>query len=1053
MDNKIRVYELAKQMNASSKRIIEILNEINIFPKGNMSTLEDEELKAFYSHTGYNPDKDKPQTQKPAEKPAASADGKAKAAAPQKTVGTVVKRIVRSASSDDYYTDADRDSKQNGKKPTRQSATASSGLRSGYVVRNDLDSMADTYAKVKPAQSEGSAQAKPAPSTADAPKIVRRVKKSDLEPKPETVTEKPVETPVEKVVEPPKSAEKTDAPATESIKEEKSVAAKEEPAAPAETHAEAAPAPVETPKTPVAPTTAPAAEEVATPVRKPSVSSEPRRGPVYISRGNPVEPRPRPGMGQRPDTRGGDRPQRPDGMNREGFNRGGGQQRFGNREGGAGGQGRFGGQNGGNRMGGRDNRGGRGPAIPQVDPALLAGQEPRRDYAGKMYDKNQEKNSRKDGKRDSSRPTNSGGKDKYREGRQFVGAKMGVSEIYSDDYHSSYDVESYGQKRSVKKKEKGSFKDYKPVTPVIAVLTNVKLPATMTVKEFAESIKKTSAEVIKKLMLMGVMATQNQVIDFDTAALIASEFNITAEQEVVITTEERLFDDSDEENDEGAVERPPVVVVMGHVDHGKTSLLDAIRSTSVTTGEAGGITQHIGAYMVKIKDRKITFLDTPGHEAFTAMRARGAQVTDVAIIVVAADDGVMPQTVEAINHAKAAKVSIVVAVNKIDKPAANLERVMTELAEHEIISEEWGGDIPFVPVSAKTGENIETLLETVLLSADILQLKANPERQAKGTIIEAKLDKNRGPVATLLVQRGTLRAGDAIVSGVTFGHIRTMTDDRGHAIKKAGPSTPVEITGLPEVPEAGEVFYAVEDEHLAKQLIEQRKDEMRAKALQATSKVSLETLNTFIEAGKMKDLNIIVKADVVGSVEAMKQSLLKLSNEEVRINIIHGAVGAINESDVTLADVSNAIIIGFNVRPGTNIAEHAKARGVDMKLYRVIYDAIDDVQDAIKGMLAPQFEEVIHGHASVRQTFKVSGVGTIAGAYVTDGSIVRNSDVRIVRDGIVVFEGKLASLKRFKDDAKEVQQNYECGLSFEGFNDIKEGDVVECYTMEEIKKG
>ncbi|MBR5280657.1 MAG: translation initiation factor IF-2 [Clostridia bacterium] len=630
---------------------------------------------------------------------------------------------------------------------------------------------------------------------------------------------------------------------------------------------------------------------------------------------------------------------------------------------------------------------------------------------------------------------------------------MGVSEIYSDDYHSSYDMESYGQKRSVKKKEKGSFKDYKPVAPVIAVLTNVTLPATMTVKEFAESIKKTSAEVIKKLMLLGVMATQNQVIDFDTAALIAAEFNITAEQEVVITKEERLFDDSDDSMDENAVERPPVVVVMGHVDHGKTSLLDAIRSTSVTTGEAGGITQHIGAYMVKIKDRKITFLDTPGHEAFTAMRARGAQVTDVAIIVVAADDGVMPQTVEAINHAKAAKVSIVVAVNKIDKPAANLERVMTELAEHEIISEDWGGDIPFVPVSAKTGENIETLLETVLLSADILQLKANPERQAKGTIIEAKLDKNRGPVATLLVQRGTLHPGDAIVSGVTFGHIRTMTDDRGHAIKKAGPSTPVEITGLPEVPEAGEVFYAVEDEHLAKQLIEQRKDELRAKALQATSKVSLETLNTFIEAGKMKDLNIIVKADVVGSVEAMKQSLLKLSNEEVRINILHGAVGAITESDVTLADVSNAIIIGFNVRPGTNIAEHAKARGVDMKLYRVIYDAIDDVQDAIKGMLAPQFEEVIHGHASVRQTFRVSGVGTIAGAYVTDGRIVRNSEVRIVRDGIVAFEGKLASLKRFKDDAKEVQQNYECGLSFEGFNDIKEGDVVECYTMEEIKKG
>lgn len=1035
MDSKMKVNELAKRINASNKRVIEILNEINIFPKSTMSTLDEEELKAFYAHTGYNPDKEKPQAPKAPEK--TSGEGSSKPAAAPKMTGTVIKRIVRSASSDDYYNnDAERDEKA-GKKNARQSAAASSGLRSGYAVRSEVNELSEVQGKAKPAAATETV-VKPVVATSDAPKIVRRVKKADLQPKTEEPVEVPVQEPAKAEVTPevkpeikpedkPEVTEKTVAVEEPKVEAPKMEAPKTETVAP-EVKEETTPQVV-------------AEEKPAEPVRKPSVSSEPRRGPVYISRGNPVEPRPRPGMGPRPEGRTGDRPQRPEGGNREGFNRDRGNAP------------RFGGQNGG-RMGGRDNRpgGGRGPVIPQVDPALLAGQEPRRDYAGKMYDKNQERNSKKDGKRDSSRPT-MGGKDKYREGRQFVGAKMGVSEIYSDDYHASYDMESYGQKRSVKKKEKGSFKDYKPVAPVIAVLTNVTLPATMTVKEFAESIKKTSAEVIKKLMLMGVMATQNQVIDFDTAALIASEFNITAEQEVVITTEERLFDDSDETMDENAVERPPVVVVMGHVDHGKTSLLDAIRSTSVTTGEAGGITQHIGAYMVKIKDRKITFLDTPGHEAFTAMRARGAQVTDVAIIVVAADDGVMPQTVEAINHAKAAKVSIVVAVNKIDKPAANLERVMTELAEHEIISEDWGGDIPFVPVSAKTGENIETLLETVLLSADILQLKANPERQAKGTIIEAKLDKNRGPVATLLVQRGTLHPGDAIVSGVTFGHIRTMTDDRGHAIKKAGPSTPVEITGLPEVPEAGEVFYAVEDEHLAKQLIEQRKDELRAKALQATSKVSLETLNTFIEAGKMKDLNIIVKADVVGSVEAMKQSLLKLSNEEVRINIIHGAVGAITESDVTLADVSNAIIIGFNVRPGVNIAEHAKARGVDMKLYRVIYDAIDDVQDAIKGMLAPQFEEVIHGHASVRQTFKVSGVGTIAGAYVTDGSIVRNSDVRIVRDGIVVFEGKLASLKRFKDDAKEVQQNYECGLSFEGFNDVKEGDVVECYTMEEIKKG
>ena len=549
------------------------------------------------------------------------------------------------------------------------------------------------------------------------------------------------------------------------------------------------------------------------------------------------------------------------------------------------------------------------------------------------------------------------------------------------------------------------------------------------------------------------MANQNQVIDFDTAALIANEFNITAEQEVVITDEDILFDDQEDlENDETSVERPPVVVVMGHVDHGKTSLLDAIRKTSVTTGEAGGITQHIGAYMVRINDRKITFLDTPGHEAFTAMRARGAQVTDVAILVVAADDGVMPQTVEAINHAKAANVSIVVAVNKIDKPGANVDRVMQELAEHEVVTEAWGGDVPFVPVSAKTGENIELLLETVLLSADILQLKASPERQAKGTIIEAKLDKNKGPVATLLVQRGTLKPGDAIVSGTTFGRIRTMTDDKGNAIKKAPPSTPVEITGLPEVPEAGELFYAVKDERVAKHLIDARKNEQREKTMQAHGKVSLDDLFAQIQEGNVKELNIIVKADVVGSVEAVKQSLLKLNTDEVRIKIVHGAVGAITESDVQLASVSNAIIIGFNVRPGTNVAENAEAEGVDIRLYRVIYDAIDDIKAAMAGMLEPKFEEHVIGHVEVRQTFKVSGVGTIAGGYVTSGKIVRNSEARIVRDGIVIFEGKLASLKRFKDDVKEVQQGFECGLSFEKFNDIKEGDVVECYVMEEVKR-
>lgn len=701
------------------------------------------------------------------------------------------------------------------------------------------------------------------------------------------------------------------------------------------------------------------------------------------------------------------------------------------------------------------------PLIPSMDPAAVS-QEVKRDYAGKMIGKQQERESdkfsKKDGRKETAKSAQSLQKDKYKSARKFVGEKIGVSEIYNDEYRVSYDVDHNVPKKGAKPKKDlmkkaREFVASQKTQPVIAVLTNVKLPESMTVKDFAERIKKSSADVIKKLMLMGVMANQNQVIDFDTAALIASEFNITAEQEVVITDEDILFDDQDDtENDETAVERPPVVVVMGHVDHGKTSLLDAIRKTSVTAGEAGGITQHIGAYMVRINDRKITFLDTPGHEAFTAMRARGAQVTDVAILVVAADDGVMPQTVEAINHAKAANVSIVVAVNKIDKPGANVDRVMQELAEHEVVAEAWGGDVPFVPVSAKTGENIELLLETVLLSADILQLKASPERQAKGTIIEAKLDKNKGPVATLLVQRGTLKPGDAIVSGTTFGRIRTMTDDKGNALKKATPSTPVEITGLPEVPEAGELFYAVKDERVAKHLIDTRRSEQREKTMQAHNKVSLDDLFAQIQEGNVKDLNIIVKADVVGSVEAVKQSLAKLSTDEVRIKIVHGAVGAITESDVQLASVSNAIIIGFNVRPGANVAEHAEAEGVDIRLYRVIYDAIDDIKAAMAGLLEPELKESVLGHAEVRQTFKVSGVGTIAGAYVTNGKIVRNSEARIVRDGIVIFEGKLASLKRFKDDAKEVQQGFECGLSFEKFNDIKEGDTIECYVMEEVKR-
>jgi translation initiation factor IF-2 len=552
-------------------------------------------------------------------------------------------------------------------------------------------------------------------------------------------------------------------------------------------------------------------------------------------------------------------------------------------------------------------------------------------------------------------------------------------------------------------------------------------------------------------MKLGVLATLNQEIDFDTATIIASEFGITTEQIVEVTEEDILFDDT-EDTDEGLVTRPPVVVVMGHVDHGKTSLLDKIRSASVVKGEAGGITQHIGAYTVRLKGREITFLDTPGHEAFTTMRARGAQVTDIAILVVAADDGVMPQTVEAINHAKAANTEIVVAINKMDKPGANPDKVKQELSQHGIIPEEWGGSNVMVPVSAKTGTGIDDLLEMVLLTADVMDLKADPHKQAKGTVIEAKLDKNRGPVATVLVQRGTLHSGDTIVTGSIIGRIRAMTDDKGANAKKAGPSIPVEILGLPDVPEAGEIFYAVTDEKVARQLAEKRRVKQREDQLRKSSRMSLETLSLNLAAGEVKDLNLIIKADVQGSVEAVTQSLEKLSNEEVHVKVIHGAVGAITESDIVLADVSNAIIIGFNVRPGTGIAEKAKETGVDIKLYRVIYSAIEDVEAAMKGMLKPKFEEVILGHIEIRQIFKVSNVGTIGGAYVTDGKVLRSSEVRVVRGGIVVHEGKLASLKRFKDDAREVAAGYECGISIENFNDIKEGDIIEAFEMREIAR-
>ncbi|MBE6939790.1 MAG: translation initiation factor IF-2 [Ruminococcaceae bacterium] len=578
----------------------------------------------------------------------------------------------------------------------------------------------------------------------------------------------------------------------------------------------------------------------------------------------------------------------------------------------------------------------------------------------------------------------------------------------------------------------------------------VEIPDEISVGELASRMKKTGAEVVKCLMKNGIMASLSQMIDFDTAAIIAEEMGCKVEKEVVVTIEEKLIDDH-QDAEEDLVLRAPVVVVMGHVDHGKTSLLDYIRNAHVASGEAGGITQHIGAYQVQVSGKPITFLDTPGHEAFTSMRARGAMVTDIAILVVAADDGIMPQTIESINHAKAAEIPIIVAINKMDKPTANPDRIMQQLTEYGLVCEEWGGDTIVCPISAKTGMGIENLLEMLSLTAEVGELKANPNRMAQGTVIEARLDKGRGPVATLLVQNGTLKQGDIIIAGTSVGRVRAMVSDKGTKINSAGPSVPVEITGLSEAPTAGATFNAVADEKLARELVEQRKEELKAKANAPVSKVSLEDLFSQIQAGEMKNLNLIVKADVQGSVEAVKASLEKISNEEVRVRVIHGGVGAINESDVMLASTSQAIIVGFNVRPDNAARDSAARANVDMRMYRVIYDAINEIEAAMKGMLAPKFREALLGHAEVRQTYKVSGVGTVAGCYVQDGKLQRKDcQVRLIRDGIVVHEGVLASLQRFKDSVKEVASGYECGLSIEKFNDIKEGDIVEAFVMEEI---
>ena len=625
-----------------------------------------------------------------------------------------------------------------------------------------------------------------------------------------------------------------------------------------------------------------------------------------------------------------------------------------------------------------------------------------------------------------------------------------LSNMFEDQEGGMLDYYDLTTQRGRKGKKKAN-RDEDRNKQKIFELTEIEIPDSITVKDLAAEMKKTTADVIKKLLGYGIMATINQEVDFDTAFLVAGEFGITAKKKETVTDEDILFDDSEDKEEDLEV-RPPVVVVMGHVDHGKTSLLDTIRKTNVIGGEAGGITQAIGAYKVKVNDREITFLDTPGHEAFTAMRARGAQITDIAILVVAANDGIMPQTIEAINHAKSAGIPIIVAINKIDLPDANVDKVKQELMNYELVPEEWGGDTICVPISAKNNINIDQLLEMVLLEADVLELKANPHKQSKGVVIEARLDKNKGAIATMLVQRGTLDVGDTIIVGSSIGRIRAMVNENGKKVKSAGPSTPVEIMGLTDVPEAGDTFYEVKDEKTAKHLIEKRKREAREKAINSGTKITLDNLFSQMEEGNLKHLNLIVKADVQGSVEAVKQSMEKLQNEEVKVKVIHAAPGAVNESDVTLAKVSNAIIIAFNVRPIPAAKEMAEKEEVEIKQYSVIYQAIEEVEAAMKGMLAPKYEEKVIGNAEVRQTFKISNVGTIAGAYVLSGKVERNAGVRVIRDNVVIHEGKLATLKRFKDDAKEVSKGFECGIQIENYNDIKEGDIIEAYIMEEIKR-
>ena len=873
---------------------------------------------------------------------------------------------------------------------------------------------AEAKPEEKPAEEKKPAKKAPAAKTEAAPKKPAAKKKpEEAEAKPE---EKPAEekTPAkkaapEKTEAAPKKApaKKTEEKAEEPAKEEKKPEVKEEPIK-EEKKPEPKAEPVKEEKK----------QEEKKPEEKPAQPAKPRLSSAVISL---------PDVPARGETIRSSTVITYAGRDKKSPMRSGGQGGFNNNRGGG-----FQKQGGGGFDKDKDEDGAR-PQFkrapkPRAEAPIEEAKKSRSSYAEKSaFDKKHNNADRRDGEKNANI-------DKRKQSRsaQFTGR-----------VNSDGDYDDYSFKKKKKKQESQQ-------SVVEQVITEIKIPAFITVKEFAEGIGKKSSDIIMALMKLGVMATINQELDFDTACLVADSFGINAELLEEKTEEDILF--TDEDNPENLEPRPPVVVVMGHVDHGKTSLLDKIRSANVTEGEAGGITQKIGAYTVRLKGRQITFLDTPGHEAFTTMRARGAQFTDIAILVVAADDGVMPQTIEAINHAKAANTEIIVAINKIDKPGANPDRVKQELTNYGLICEEWGGQTIMVPISAKQGTGIDDLLENVLLTADVMELKADPKSQAKGAVIEAKLDKNRGPVASVLVQRGTLRQGDTVVCGPILGNIRAMYDDKGVAIKKAGPSIPVEILGLPEVPQAGEILFAVADDKTARQLVEKRKIKQREEQLHRSSKMSLDTLAAQMAAGDVKDLNIIIKADVQGSVEAVQQSLEKLSNDEVKVKVIHGAVGAINESDIVLADVSNAIIIGFNVRPSQMITDKAKETGVDVRLYSVIYNAIEDVENAMKGMLAPKIEEVIWGHAEIRQLFKVSGIGTIGGCYVTDGKIQRSSNVRVIRDDVVIYTGVLGSLQHEKDSVKEVLSGHECGLTVERYNDIKIGDVIEAFGNIEVKR-